>query len=164
MLCIQEELGQLGPTVGNGKDSQIARVPNTRTESENNTKSSDSATKCGQTSGTLDTPKTSWVEGVLGCMRPVFALLSKVGGNDKIKGNPRKFNFPFSKKNLQINTIRHVHSGPKLSFHQNFSTSRYNKSLKKFNYINRGPNVPDLVHCLFLFFQHFDIKSNNLDK
>lgn len=110
MLCIQEELGQLsgiavGPAVScSARDSQIAqiaRVASARSESESNTNSSDSATKCGgPVSGTLDTQKTSWLEGVLGCMRPVFALLSKAGGNEKIKGNQGRLLFFLFNKNV----------------------------------------------------------------
>ncbi|XP_076225107.1 mitogen-activated protein kinase kinase kinase 13 wallenda isoform X5 [Nomia melanderi] len=90
MLCIQEELGQLsaiagGPIVTDPREAQLPN--NSHTNSESNTNSSETATKCSPGSGTLDAQRTSWVEGILGCMRPVWSMLSKAAVNEKIKGH-----------------------------------------------------------------------------
>lgn len=91
MLCIQEELGQLSAIAGNAAitDSREAQIPNSsHTNSENNSNSSD---KCSPGSGSLDSQRSSWVEGILGCMRPVWTMLSKAAVNEKIKGHSSKF-------------------------------------------------------------------------
>ncbi|XP_014487102.1 PREDICTED: mitogen-activated protein kinase kinase kinase 12 isoform X1 [Dinoponera quadriceps] len=87
MLCIQEELGQLSAIAGSAAitDPREAQVPNSsHTNSENNSNASD---KCSPGSGSLDSQRSSWVEGILGCMRPVWTMLSKAAVNEKIKGH-----------------------------------------------------------------------------
>lgn len=94
MLCIQEELSQLSGIAGNPTitDSREVQLPNSsRTNSESNSNSSDTATKCAPGSGSLDSQRSSWVEGILGCMRPVWTMLSKAAVNEKIKGHSSKF-------------------------------------------------------------------------
>ncbi|XP_043286954.1 mitogen-activated protein kinase kinase kinase 12 isoform X2 [Venturia canescens] len=116
MLCIQEELGQLGgiavgPAVSCARDNQLGQIPrvtNTRSESESNTNSSDTATKCGPGSGPLEAQKSSWVEGILGCMRPVWTMLYKATANEKIKGNQSNdWEIPFE----TINELQWLGSG-----------------------------------------------------
>ncbi|XP_015607063.1 mitogen-activated protein kinase kinase kinase 12 isoform X2 [Cephus cinctus] len=90
MLCIQEELGQLsgiagGPTISGPHDTPLP--DGSHTHSESNSNSSESGTKCAPGSGTLDAQRPSWVEGILGCMRPVWSMLSKAAVNEKIKGH-----------------------------------------------------------------------------
>lgn len=91
MLCIQEELGQLSAIAGSAAitDPREAQLPNSsHNNSENNSNSSD---KCSPGSGSLDSQRSSWVEGILGCMRPVWTMLSKAAVNEKIKGHSSKF-------------------------------------------------------------------------
>lgn len=95
MLCIQEELGQLsgiagGPIIPDPRDAQLPK--NNHSNSESNSNSSET-TKCTPGSGTLDAQRSSWVEGILGCMRPVWTMLSKAAVNEKIKGH--QSNYPF---------------------------------------------------------------------
>ncbi|XP_060832580.1 mitogen-activated protein kinase kinase kinase 12 isoform X1 [Bombus pascuorum] len=90
MLCIQEELGQLsgiagGPIIPDPRDAQLPN--NNHSNSESNSNSSETATKCTPGTGTLDAQRSSWVEGILGCMRPVWTMLSKAAVNEKIKGH-----------------------------------------------------------------------------
>lgn len=90
MLCIQEELGQLGGIAGGPiiTDPHDAQLPNnSHSISGSNSNSSETATKCTPGSGTLDAQRSSWVEGILGCMRPVWSMLSKAAVNEKIKGH-----------------------------------------------------------------------------
>ncbi|XP_023289742.1 mitogen-activated protein kinase kinase kinase 12 isoform X2 [Orussus abietinus] len=87
MLCIQEELGQLGgiaggPTISNPLDTSVP----ISSHSEEKTHSSEGVPKCVPGTITLD-QRSSWVEGILGCMRPVWTMLSKAAINEKIKGH-----------------------------------------------------------------------------
>lgn len=85
MLCIQEELGQLSGIADCAAitDPREVQLPNGHTNSGS---SSDTA-KCAPGSGSLDSQRSSWVEGILGCMRPVWTMLSKAAVNEKMKGN-----------------------------------------------------------------------------
>ena len=97
MLCIQEELGQLsgiagGPIIPDPRDAQLPKNNHSNSESNSNN-SSETATKCTPGSGTLDAQRSSWVEGILGCMRPVWTMLSKAAVNEKIKGHQSNYLF-----------------------------------------------------------------------
>ncbi|XP_066592561.1 mitogen-activated protein kinase kinase kinase 13 isoform X2 [Prorops nasuta] len=90
MLSIEEELGQLsgfagGPTVS--EPSEIEAPEKSNSINESNSDSNESAQQCVPGSGTLNAQRSSWVEGILGCMRPVWTMLSKAAVNEKIKGH-----------------------------------------------------------------------------
>ncbi|KAG7197645.1 hypothetical protein KM043_016469 [Ampulex compressa] len=93
MLCIQEELGQLGGTAGGSTvindhmEGQLADSSNQSNISGSNSNSSDTPSRCATAGGALDAQRSSWVEGILGCMRPVWTMLSKAAVNEKIKGH-----------------------------------------------------------------------------
>ncbi|XP_014612785.1 PREDICTED: serine/threonine-protein kinase 3 isoform X4 [Polistes canadensis] len=89
MLCIQEELGQLSGIAGGPiiNDTKIQINDSNQTNLDSNSNSSEFATKCTSGSVTLDAQRSSWVEGILGCMRPVWTMLSKAAVNEKIKGH-----------------------------------------------------------------------------
>ncbi|XP_012522511.1 mitogen-activated protein kinase kinase kinase 13 isoform X5 [Monomorium pharaonis] len=88
MLCIQEELAQLSEIRGSPErlitELREVQLPNSNLNSAGN--SSDAATKCASGSESIDSQRSSWVEGILGCMRPVWTMLSKAAINEKIKG------------------------------------------------------------------------------
>ncbi|KAL2751538.1 mitogen-activated protein kinase kinase kinase 13 isoform X1 [Vespula maculifrons] len=89
MLCIQEELGQLSGIAGGPiiNDTQVQIHNSNQTNSDSNSNCSEFATKCTSGSVSLDAQRSSWVEGILGCMRPVWTMLSKAAVNEKIKGH-----------------------------------------------------------------------------
>lgn len=98
MLCIQEELEQLGgiaggPIISVPPGSQLPDNSHTHSESNN---SSDTATKCNAGSGTLDAQSSSLLGKVLGCIMPVWtSVLAKTAGGDKIKGQTDDWEIPF---------------------------------------------------------------------
>ncbi|XP_077257429.1 mitogen-activated protein kinase kinase kinase 13 wallenda isoform X5 [Temnothorax americanus] len=89
MLCIQEELAQLSEIAGSPErlitELREVQLPNSN-HLNSASNSSDAATKCAPGSESIDSQRSSWVEGILGCMRPVWTMLSKAAINDKIKG------------------------------------------------------------------------------
>ncbi|XP_043504154.1 mitogen-activated protein kinase kinase kinase 13 isoform X1 [Polistes fuscatus] len=89
MLCIQEGLGQLSGIAGGPiiNDTKIQINDSNQTNLDSNSNSSEFATKCTSGSVSLDAQRSSWVEGILGCMRPVWTMLSKAAVNEKIKGH-----------------------------------------------------------------------------
>ena len=105
MLCIQEELEQLGgiaggPIISAPHGSQLPDSSHTHSESISN--SSEAASKCNAGSGTLDAlSQKSWVENFFGCMRPVWTMISKAVPNEKIKGQSESTIF-----NLQISMLK----------------------------------------------------------
>lgn len=90
MLCIQEELGQLSGNAGCAAITDPREVQLLNGNHTNSRSSSDTA-KCAPGSGSLDSQRSSWVEGILGCMRPVWTMLSKAAVNEKMKGNSSMF-------------------------------------------------------------------------
>ncbi|KAL0122803.1 hypothetical protein PUN28_007473 [Cardiocondyla obscurior] len=89
MLCIQEELAQLSEIAGSPErlitELREVQLPNSN-HLNSASNSSDAATKCASGSESIDSQRSSWVEGILGCMRPVWTMLSKAAINEKIKG------------------------------------------------------------------------------
>lgn len=89
MLCIQEELAQLSEITGSPErlitELREVQLPNNN-HLNSASNSSDAATKCASGSESMDSQRSSWVEGILGCMRPVWTMLSKAAINEKIKG------------------------------------------------------------------------------
>ncbi|XP_011641942.1 mitogen-activated protein kinase kinase kinase 12 isoform X1 [Pogonomyrmex barbatus] len=89
MLCIQEELAQLSEIAGSPErlitELREVQLPNSN-HLNSASNSSDAATKCATGSESIDSQRSSWVEGILGCMRPVWTMLSKAAINEKIKG------------------------------------------------------------------------------
>lgn len=89
MLCIQEELAQLSEIAGS-PERLITELREVQLPNSNHLNSasncSDAATKCAPGSESIDSQRSSWVEGILGCMRPVWTMLSKAAINEKIKG------------------------------------------------------------------------------
>ncbi|XP_015509482.1 mitogen-activated protein kinase kinase kinase 12 isoform X1 [Neodiprion virginianus] len=87
MLCIQEELGQLSGIAGGLTIASPHEIPlpNSST-TESNSKSSGSGTKCSPVSGTLDAQRSGWIEGIFGCLRPVWTIIGKAAVNE-IKGH-----------------------------------------------------------------------------
>lgn len=89
MLCIQEELAQLSEIAGSPErlitELREAQLPNSN-HLNSASNSSDAATKCAPGSESIDSQRPSWVDGILGCMRPVWTMLSKAAINEKIKG------------------------------------------------------------------------------
>lgn len=91
MLCIQEELNQLSG-IGSGDPTIIISDPcDTQLPVSSDTNSSDVASKITPGSGSLDPQRSSWVEGILGCMRPVWTMLSKAAVNEKLKAHQSKY-------------------------------------------------------------------------
>ncbi|XP_012223311.1 mitogen-activated protein kinase kinase kinase 12 isoform X4 [Linepithema humile] len=89
MLCIQEELAQLNEIAGNPEKliTELQEVQNQLPNSNqpnSASNSSDTAIKCPLGSESIDS-RSSWVDGILGCMRPVWTMLSKAAINEKIK-------------------------------------------------------------------------------
>ncbi|XP_029173027.1 mitogen-activated protein kinase kinase kinase 12 isoform X2 [Nylanderia fulva] len=87
MLCIQEELAQLSE-IGASPERLITelrevQLPNSNPNSGSS--SSGTATKCAPETESIDSQRSNWVEGILGCMRPVWTMLSKAAINEKIK-------------------------------------------------------------------------------
>ncbi|XP_018049022.1 PREDICTED: mitogen-activated protein kinase kinase kinase 13 isoform X5 [Atta colombica] len=89
MLCIQEELAQLSEIAGS-PERLITELREVQLPNSNHlnfaSNSSDAATKCVPETESIDSQRSSWVEGILGCMRPVWTMLSKAAINEKIKG------------------------------------------------------------------------------
>ncbi|XP_018393154.1 PREDICTED: mitogen-activated protein kinase kinase kinase 13 isoform X5 [Cyphomyrmex costatus] len=89
MLCIQEELAQLSEIAGS-PERLITELREVQLPNSNHlnfaSNSNDAATKCAPESESIDSQRSSWVEGILGCMRPVWTMLSKAAINEKIKG------------------------------------------------------------------------------
>ncbi|KYN14668.1 Mitogen-activated protein kinase kinase kinase 12 [Trachymyrmex cornetzi] len=89
MLCIQEELAQLSEIAGS-PERLITELREVQLPNSNHlnfaSNSSDAATKCAPETESIDSQRSSWVEGILGCMRPVWTMLSKAAINEKIKG------------------------------------------------------------------------------
>lgn len=89
MLCIQEELAQLSEIAGSPErlitELREVQLPNSN-HLNSASNSNDAAIKCDPGSESIDSQRSSWVEGILGCMRPVWTMLSKAAINDKIKG------------------------------------------------------------------------------
>lgn len=86
MLCIQEELAQLSEIPASPErlitELREVQLPQSNPNSGN---SSDVATKCAPGMESIDSQRSNWVEGILGCMRPVWSMLSKAAINEKIK-------------------------------------------------------------------------------
>ncbi|XP_011063669.1 PREDICTED: mitogen-activated protein kinase kinase kinase 13 isoform X8 [Acromyrmex echinatior] len=89
MLCIQEELAQLSEIAGS-PERLITELREVQLPNNNHlnfaSNSNDAATKCAPETESIDSQRSSWVEGILGCMRPVWTMLSKAAINEKIKG------------------------------------------------------------------------------
>ncbi|XP_048515240.1 mitogen-activated protein kinase kinase kinase 12 isoform X1 [Athalia rosae] len=88
MLCIQEELGQLSGIAGGLTIASPHEIPlpdSSNTESADS-KSSESTTKCSPGTGTLDAQRSGWIEGIFGCLRPVWTIIGKAAVNE-IKGH-----------------------------------------------------------------------------
>ncbi|CAL1680351.1 unnamed protein product [Lasius platythorax] len=87
MLCIQEELAQLTEITASPErlitELREVQLPNSNPNSGSS--SSDTATKCAPGTESIDSQRSNWVEGILGCMRPVWTMLSKAAINEKIK-------------------------------------------------------------------------------
>lgn len=87
MLCIQEELAQLSEIAASPErlitELREVQLPNSNPNSGSS--SSDTATKCAPGTESIDSQRSNWVEGILGCMRPVWTMLSKAAINEKIK-------------------------------------------------------------------------------
>ncbi|XP_034946689.1 mitogen-activated protein kinase kinase kinase 13 [Chelonus insularis] len=109
MLCIQEELGQLSRipvgssmTTGVIKDGQIIKSETVLNLPETKSDGSSDNTIKKESDNSVDSQRTSWVEGILGCMRPVWTMLSKATAPEKIKGNSDDWEIAFeSIKELQ---------------------------------------------------------------
>lgn len=90
MLCIQGELAQLSEIAGSPERLITVREVQVQLPNSNHLNfagnSSDAATRCAPGSESIDSQRSSWVEGILGCMRPVWTMLSKAAINEKIKG------------------------------------------------------------------------------
>jgi len=86
MLCIQEELAQLSEIPASPErlitELREVQLPHSN---PNSGSSSDIATKCAPGMESIDSQRSNWVEGILGCMRPVWSMLSKAAINEKIK-------------------------------------------------------------------------------
>lgn len=97
MLCIQDELGQLSSiavasslSINAIKDVQIKHEAGYALPGDSKSESSSGTTQRGQSSGAMETQKSSWMEGILGCMKPVWTLISKPVVSEKMKGSPGK--------------------------------------------------------------------------
>ncbi|XP_015121715.1 mitogen-activated protein kinase kinase kinase 13 isoform X3 [Diachasma alloeum] len=95
MLCIQDELGQLSNiavgsslSIGGIKDQGIKHEAGYDPPGDSKSESSEDTSQNGQSSGTMETQKPSWMEGILGCMKPVWTLISKPVVSEKMKGSP----------------------------------------------------------------------------
>ncbi|XP_020299603.1 mitogen-activated protein kinase kinase kinase 13 isoform X2 [Pseudomyrmex gracilis] len=86
MLCIQEELAQLSEIAGS-PERLVTELREVQLANSNhhNSASNNSATKCATGPESIDSQRSSWLEGIIGCMRPVFSMLSKTAINEKIK-------------------------------------------------------------------------------
>lgn len=100
MLCIKDELGQLsrmspvqcnmttGVTIS-GSTINTQTILNSPEKSISNV---NFRTLPKVDSNAMDThQRSSWVEGIIGCMRPVWTMLAKVTVNEKIKASSGKF-------------------------------------------------------------------------
>lgn len=94
MLCIQEELAQLSEIAASPErlitELREVQLPQSNPNS-GSSGSSDIATKCTPGTESIDSQRSNWVEGILGCMRPVWSMLSKAAINEKIKNLASKF-------------------------------------------------------------------------
>lgn len=66
MLCIQDELGQLNIHQGSNDPGVVVQAAESNKSSP-------------------DTPhilKPTWMDGFLGCLRPVFSIIGKAGANE----------------------------------------------------------------------------------
>ncbi|XP_011299586.1 mitogen-activated protein kinase kinase kinase 13 isoform X2 [Fopius arisanus] len=94
MLCIQDELGQLS-NIDVGSNLSIDGVKDPQTieneagydlPGDSKSESSEDTSQHGQTSVSMEPQKSSWVEGIFGCMKPVWTFISKPVVSEKIKG------------------------------------------------------------------------------
>lgn len=95
MLCIEEGLGKLhripvNSSLASGvlKDGQLTKpetVINNCSDETVNT-AGDNVLKQGL-DDSPETPRASFLDGIFGCMRPFWALLSKATVAEKIKGS-----------------------------------------------------------------------------
>ncbi|KAH0947764.1 hypothetical protein HN011_002296 [Eciton burchellii] len=93
MLCIQEELAQLNEIAGSPEQliTDLRELQLSNSNHHNSaSNSNDTGIKCTPGSESIDSQRSSWVEGILGCMRPVWTMLSKAAINEKIKGHSSK--------------------------------------------------------------------------
>ncbi|XP_065160708.1 mitogen-activated protein kinase kinase kinase 13 isoform X3 [Atheta coriaria] len=78
MLCIQDELGQLNIHQGSNDPGVVVQAAESNKSSP-------------------DTPhilKPTWMDGFLGCLRPVFSIIGKAGANE-IRDNQDDWEIPF---------------------------------------------------------------------
>jgi len=107
MLCIQEELAQLNEIAGSPEQliTDLRELQLSNSNHHNSaSNSNDTGIKCTPGSESIDSQRSSWVEGILGCMRPVWTMLSKAAINEKIKGHSSK-----SCKFLDLHHHHHHH-------------------------------------------------------
>ncbi|XP_008549670.1 mitogen-activated protein kinase kinase kinase 13-A isoform X2 [Microplitis demolitor] len=103
MLCIEEGLGKLhripvNSSLASGvlKDGQLTKpetVINNCSDETVNT-AGDNVLKQGL-DDSPETPRASFLDGIFGCMRPFWALLSKATVAEKIKGSSDDWEIPF---------------------------------------------------------------------
>ncbi|XP_011700959.1 PREDICTED: mitogen-activated protein kinase kinase kinase 12 isoform X4 [Wasmannia auropunctata] len=115
MLCIQGELAQLSEIAGSPERLITVREVQVQLPNSNHLNfagnSSDAATRCAPGSESIDSQRSSWVEGILGCMRPVWTMLSKAAINEKIKGLSSKLSDDWEIRFESISELQWLGSG-----------------------------------------------------